>query len=59
MAKSNQQFSKWDQNKADLVRCFQHVSGLPSDATLIYSAETNGIMHNTITKQDVKMTLEM
>lgn len=38
---------------------FQYVSGYLSDATLIYSSVTNNIKHSLITKQDVKMTLDM
>lgn len=49
VAKSKNNFSARDQQKAKLVRCFQHVSGHPSNKTLIYSATTNGIRNSPIT----------
>ena len=56
---SKARFSVRDQERANAVRRFQHVSGHPSDSTIIYSAVTNGIKNSPITKQDVKMALEM
>ena len=57
VANSKRHFSKRDQVKAKLVRRFQHVSGHPSDETLVYSSITNGIRNSPITKEDVLMTL--
>lgn len=56
---SKNNFSKRDQSKASRVRRFQHVAAHPSDETLIYSAMTNGIKNNPITKRDIAMALEM
>jgi hypothetical protein len=57
--KSKNNFSKRDQLRASRVRRFQHVAAHPSDETLIYSAMTNGIKNNPITKRDIAMALEM
>ncbi|OEU11892.1 hypothetical protein FRACYDRAFT_245012 [Fragilariopsis cylindrus CCMP1102] len=59
ITKSKNNFSKRDQSKAMRVRRFQHVAAHPSDDTLIYSAMTNGIKNNPITKKDVNMALDM
>ena len=56
---SKKRFSERDQKKASLVRRHQHVGGHHSDATLIYSAITNGIKNSPITKQDIEMALDM
>jgi hypothetical protein len=59
VTKSKNNFSKQDQLKASKVRRFQHVAAHPSDQTLIYSAMTNGIKNNPITKREVVMALDM
>ncbi|OEU10337.1 hypothetical protein FRACYDRAFT_247347 [Fragilariopsis cylindrus CCMP1102] len=59
ITKSKNNFSKRDQSKATRVRRFQHVAAHPSDDTLIYSAMTNGIKNNPITKKDINMALAM
>ena len=59
VTKSKNNFSKRDQSKASRVRRFQHVAAHPSDDTLIYSAMTNGIKNNPITKKDINMALTM
>ena len=56
---SKKQFSKRDRLKAELVRRFQHVAGVPSDATLIHLVTTNGIRNNPITKRDILIAHEM
>ena len=55
---SKRHFSKRDQAKAKLVQRFQHVSGHPSDATLIYSFATNGIKKSPITGDDILIILK-
>ena len=42
--KSWGEFSERDNKKADAARRLQHVSGHPSDSTLVYSLLTNGII---------------
>jgi hypothetical protein len=59
ITKSKNNFSKRDQLKASRVRRFQHVAAHPSDETLIYSAMTNGIKNNPITKRDIAMAVDM
>ena len=56
---SKKRFSKRDRLKAELVRRFQHVAGVPSDATLIHLVTTNGIRNNPITKRDILIAHEM
>ena len=48
-----------DRKKAHRTRQFQHVGGHPSDATIVYSAVTNGIKNSPITQRDVKVELDM
>jgi hypothetical protein len=59
ITKSKINFSKSDQLKASRVRRFQHVAAHPSDETIIYSAMTNGIWNNPVTKRDITMALDM
>ena len=47
--KSERVFSMKDRKKAHRTRQFQHVGGRPSDATIVYSAVTNGIKNSPIT----------
>ena len=56
---SKKRFSKRDQLKAETVRRFQHVAGVPSDATIFHSVTTNRIKNNTLTRRDVIITNEM
>ena len=56
---SKKQFSKKDRLKADIVRHFQHVAGIPSDATIIHSVNTNAIKNNPITRRDIVLTQDM
>ena len=56
---SKKRFSKRDQLKAELVRRFQHVAGVPSDETIIHSVNTNGIRNNPLTKRDALIAYEM
>ena len=48
-----------DRKKAHRTRQFQHVGGHPSDATIVYSAVTNGIKNSPITQRDVKVALDI
>ena len=41
------------------MRFFQYVGGHHSDGTIIHLTITNGIKNSPITKQDIKMTLDM
>jgi hypothetical protein len=59
ITKNKNNFSKRDQLNAVRVQRFQHVAAHPSDETLIYSAMTNGIRNNPITKRDITMALNM
>ena len=56
---SKKRFSKRDRLKAELMRRFQHVAGVPADTTLIHLANTNGIRNNPITKRDILIAHEM
>ena len=58
VANSKRNFSTRYQKKAQLMQCFQHVSGHPSNKTLIYFAVTNSIKKSLIIKRDVLMMLE-
>ena len=52
-------FYKRDQLWADKVRRLQHVSGFPSDKTLVYSVMTNDIRNNPISRRDIQICDEM
>lgn len=57
--KSRGEFSERDNKKADAARRLQHVSGHPSDSTLVYSLITNGIKNCLVTQRDVGMAKEI
>ena len=41
------------------MRRFQYVAGVPSDSAITYSASTNGIKNNPITRRDVLASVDM
>ena len=41
------------------MRCFQHIGGHHSDATIMYSTVTNETKNSPIIKQYIKMVLDM
>ena len=41
------------------MRRFQHVAGFPSDSTIMYSVNTNGIKNSPFTQRDVELSKEM
>ena len=51
-------FAKRDQLKIQATRRFQHVSGHPSDDTMLYAAVTNTVMNSPFSKEDIMMTIE-
>ena len=57
--KSEKIFSVKDKKKAHRTRQFQNVGGHPSDATIVYSAVTNGVKNSPITQRDMKLALDM
>lgn len=58
VSKSKDWFIKRNQDKLRMVCHFQHVSGHPLDATLVYSVVMNKIKNNLITKQQVQLVLD-
>ena len=48
-------FCKKDMKQAEALRPFKHVSGHPSDATLLNATKTNGIKNSHFAPQDVKL----
>lgn len=52
-------FSERDKKKASLVKRFQHVGGHHSGDTIMYPTVTDGIKYSPITKQDIKMALDV
>ena len=50
--------SKRDQGRVFAARRFQHVSGHPSDKTLMYAAVTNSVVDNPIRREDVILAME-
>ena len=50
--------SKRDQSRVFAARRFQHVSGHPSDKTMLYAAATNSVIDSPIQQQHIVMALE-
>ena len=59
IAKSEDKFSDRDVQRARKLRHFQHVSGHPSNATLVYSIATNNIRNYPFDRRDVKLMMEI
>ena len=57
--KSKSRFSARDIRRADRTRRLQYVSGHPSDKTLGYAADTNGLKNNKVTRRDVILARDM
>ena len=51
-------FAKRDRLKILATRRFQHVSGHPSDDTMLHAALTNTIVNSPFSKEDILMTVE-
>ena len=59
IAKSEDKFSTRDVLRARKLRHFQHVSGHPSNATLVYSIATNNIRNYPFDRRDIKLMMEI
>ena len=57
--KSKSRFSARDIRRAERTRRLQYVSGHPSDETLSYASDTNGLKNNKVTRRDVRLARDM